>query len=220
MGAAWHHERMPESTWDVPARIETERLVLRRYEPADAEQLGAVLGANIDHLKRYMAWIEYEPQTVEQRREWFLETHRQFDAGEEYILGMFDREGAFVGGTGFHSRHDPDRLEIGYWIDREHEGQGLVTEAAAALTRVALEYSRSPIVGICCVPSNVRSSAIPKRLGYVVQQTPGEECFDAGEQVASVMWWANRETLLTEPLASVPRPAIFDAAGTALEWPA
>ena len=101
---------MPEATWNIPPRIETERLVLRLYEANDAEQLGTVLAANISHLERYMAWIAFEPQTVEQRREWFAETHRQADAGEEYTLGMFTHGGDFVGGTGFHVRHDPERL--------------------------------------------------------------------------------------------------------------
>src|SRR5690606_29453853 len=92
--ARWpHHTRTAHPSRDgtmacmaaytVPSRIETGRLVLRRYETADAEQLAQVIPANIDHLKRFMEWIKFEPQTVEQRREWITRVNTQFDNGED-----------------------------------------------------------------------------------------------------------------------------------------
>lgn len=221
MGAAWHHGRMPESPWNIPSRIETERLVVRRYENADAEALVDVVTRNIAHLERYMEWIKFEPQTVEQRREFIADVNGKFDSGEDYTLGIFERDsGEYVGGTGFHVRTEPARLEIGYWIDAGHEGKGLVTEASAALTRVALEYAKAEIVDITHAPTNTRSATIPQRLGYVLQPGALDACFDAGDTAPSVHWWATRETLATEPLASTPRPEIFDATGAPLEWPA
>lgn len=203
----------------IPSRIETERLVLRRYETADAEQLAAVVTANIGHLKRYMEWTKHEPQTVEQRRAWIADVARQFDEGEDYTLGIFLANGRFVGGTGFHVRTDPDRLEIGYWIDQDHEGKGFVTEAAAALTRVALEFAGADLVGVEHAPSNERSAAIPRRLGFEQAAALERLCTDSGESVPSVSWRASRATLTAEPLASAPRPRVFDASGVELAWP-
>ena len=47
----------------IPARIETERLVIRRYREDDAEALSEVASRNREHLLRYMVWAQYEPQT-------------------------------------------------------------------------------------------------------------------------------------------------------------
>lgn len=207
--------------WNMPDRIETERLVLRRYERADAEALAEVVTRNIPHLERYMEWIKFEPQSVEQRRAFIDEVNGKFDSGEDYTLGIFDRAtGDFIGGTGFHVKTDPDRLEIGYWIDAGHEGKGLVTEAAAALTRVALEFSGVELLGVEHAPSNERSAAVPRRLGFTHEVTEGSVCSDSGQPVESVSWRATRATLEQEPLASTPRPALFDRAGKPLEWPA
>ena len=211
---------MPQPAYAVPARIETERLVLRKYDAADAEQLAPAVTRNIPHLERYMEWIKFEPQTVEQRREFIAGSHRQFDAGEEYTFGMFSGDGRMLGGTGYHVLTNPDRLEIGYWIGAEHEGNGFVTEASAALTRVALEIAGAEIVDIAHAPSNERSAAVPARLGYTRQEATGHEAFDSGSKVPVVMWWARAADLANEPLASVPRPACFDAAGNELPWPA
>lgn len=218
---ACQNQRMSSPQWNVPDRIETERLVMRRYEHADAEALAVVIPRNIAHLERYMEWIKFEPQTVEQRREWIAHTHTEFDNGADYTLGIFDRAtGDLIGGTGFHVRKDPERLDIGYWIDQDWEGKGLVTQAVAALTRVGLEYTQSPLMGVTHVPSNTRSAAIPERLGYERQADAGEACHESGEKIPSVVWRATAQTLTKEPLASTPRPALFTRGGVPLEWPA
>lgn len=201
------------ATYRVPYRIETDRLVLRRFVTADATQLATVIPRNIDHLRTFMEWIAFEPQTIEQREQLIAEFARKFDAGEDYTLGMFTHDGALVGGTGFHVRTDPDRLAIGYWIDQGHEGQGLVTEACAALTWVALETAGADIVDISHAPRNARSAAVPARLGYTRQEDSGERCFDSGDKYESVTWFATSATLTTEPLVSTPPPRVVDAAG-------
>ncbi|WP_159448855.1 GNAT family N-acetyltransferase [Demequina sp. NBRC 110053] len=219
----------------VPQRIETERLVLRPYVATDAEALAAVVPRNMDHLRRYMEWIAFEPQTVEQRRAWIADVNGKWDADTDFTMGIFLQggEAELVGGTGFHVRTDPDRLEIGYWIDAGHEGRGLVTEAVAALTRVGLELAGADLVDIAHAQTNVRSGAIPSRLGFVREEraraplfdagapvAASRECADDGAMVPAVTWRASRETLSREPLASWPRPLAFDAAGSQIAWPA
>lgn len=205
----------------IPARIETARLVVRRYTEADAEALSEVTSRNRDHLIRYMEWARLEPQTPAQRREFIETVNAEWDAGRDYTMGIFERAtGAFLGGTGFHVRHEPDRLEIGYWVDAAREGEGIATEVAAALTQVALSFADAPLVAIAHAPSNVRSAAIPARLGYARQEKPaGYACHDGGETVTPVDWHATVSTLSASPLASVPRPALFDEDGAALAWP-
>lgn len=210
------------TVYRIPARIETERLVIRRYDVADAEALSEVASRNKDHLLRYMIWAQHEPQTPAQRRMFIETVNADFDAGTDYTMGMFARaDGAYLGGTGFHVRTDPDRLEIGYWIDGAREGEGLVTEAAAALTHVGLGFTGAGLVAIAHAPSNDRSSAVPARLGFVRQDAPaGYTCHDRGEAVDPVDWHADAAVLAVEPLASFPRPALFDADGVHLAWPA
>lgn len=204
----------------VPHRIETERLVLRRYVDKDAEALATVVPRNTEHLRRYMEWVRFEPQSVEQRRAWIADVTAKADAGEDFTLGMFLRDGQFVGGTGFHVRHDLRRLAIGYWIDADQQGRGLVTEAAAALTLVGLRLAGATIMDISHAPSNVASAGVPLRLGYVRQRDSGEECFDDGCTQSSTTWFATPESLASEPLASVPRPRAYGGDGEELTWPA
>ena len=61
--------------------------------------------------------------------------------------------------------HGPEALES------YHDGQGLATEVSAALTRVAFEIDQVDRVEIHCEPQNVRSAAVPRKLGYQHEAT-------------------------------------------------
>src|SRR5690606_36339696 len=90
-----------------------------------------------------------------------------FDLGQDFVYGVFDRsDGSFVGGAGLHPRIGAGMLEIGYWIVRERWGEGLATEAAAALTRAGFEIMGAHRMEIRVAPDNARSLAIPRKLGY------------------------------------------------------
>lgn len=206
-------------TYSVPHRIETERLMIRRYTHADAPALADVIPRNANHLRRYMEWIKFEPLTVAGRRDYIDRTLAEFDAHQDYTFGIFDVDGQFIGGTGYHVRFNPRRLEIGYWIDQARQGQGLITEACAALTYVGLELTGASIIDIAHAPSNARSASIPARLGFVRQDHPTHECFDDGQMVDGVMWWATWDHLTREPLNTFARPRAFDAHGTEIPWP-
>ncbi|WP_062076470.1 GNAT family N-acetyltransferase [Demequina globuliformis] len=203
----------------VPHRIETDRLVIRRYTEPDADQLATVIARNIDHLARYMEWITVEPQSLQQRRAFIADANHKADAGEDYTFGMFLHTGELVGGSGYHVRAEPDRLAIGYWIAAEHERQGLVTEACAALTWVGLGLAGASVIDISHAPSNARSQAVPQRLGFTLQDARGDACYDRGCRESATMWWAAPADLTREPLASVERPRAFDADGRELPWP-
>jgi len=208
-------------TWRVPYRIETERLVLRVYEVDDAEPLADAVNESRAHLSRYLPWARGPEDLASARRAWIQSTRNEFDTGHDYTMGIFARnDGRLLGGTGFHPRTEPTRLDIGYWIAADAQGKGYVTEAAAALTRVAFGLANARIVSIAHAPTNSASAAVPQRLGFVRQDEPIGPCTDGADSVEAVVWFAGPEVLAREPLASFPRPLAFDAVGRELEWPA
>ena len=56
--------------------------------------------------------------------------------------------------------------EIGYWIDAESEGRGIITRCVSALTDYAIENMGIGRFVIGCAVDNIRSRAVPERLGY------------------------------------------------------
>jgi RimJ/RimL family protein N-acetyltransferase len=147
-------------------------MVLRCWDPRDAPQLKEAVDSSLDHLRPWMEWAHGEPQTLEQRVALLRRFRGEFDLGRDFVLGIFDRgEERVLGGTGLHSREGLDGVEIGYWIRKSDIGQGLATETSAALTRVAFEVCEVDRVVIRVDPTNVRSAAIPRKLGFVEEAT-------------------------------------------------
>ena len=57
-------------------------------------------------------------------------------------------------------------LEVGYWLRADAEGRGIMTAAVRRVTRIAFEVDGAERVVIRCHPDNVRSAAVPERLGF------------------------------------------------------
>ena len=153
-------------------RIVTERLVIRCWDPADAPLAKEAIDSSLGHLREWMPWAHAEPTTLEQKVQLLRLFRGKFDLDQDAVYGIFDREERrVVGGTGLHPRVGDDASEIGYWIRADATGQGFATESTAAVTRVAFEIVGFDRIEIRCDPANVRSAAIPKRLGYVHEAT-------------------------------------------------
>jgi len=153
-------------------RIETKRLVLRCWQPEDAVLMQEAAAASKEHLLPFMPWAVHEPAPVEAKVELIRKFRASFDRGEDYVYGVFDQgETRVLGGSGLHTRIGEEGLEIGYWIHKDFINQGLMTEATAALVKVAFEFMHIHRLEIHCDPQNFASAAIPRKLGFAHEGT-------------------------------------------------
>ncbi|MEO8416883.1 MAG: GNAT family protein, partial [Ginsengibacter sp.] len=151
-------------------RIETERLVIRCYEPPDASKLKDAITESLDHLLPWMPWAKNEPEDLEAKINRLRLFRGQFDLGQDYVFGIFDKtENELIGSTGLHTRAGEDAREIGYWIHVKYINKGFAKEAVSALTRVGFEVEQLSRIEIRCDPQNIRSKNIPEKLGYQLQ---------------------------------------------------
>ncbi len=195
-------------------RIHTERTVLRCWDPADAPLLKEAIDASLDHLRPWMPWAENEPEDLPAKVARLRRFRAEFDLGQNFIYGIFDREERRVlGGTGLHLRVGPGALEIGYWIRADEIDQGLATEVAAALTRVAFEVEQVNRVEIRCDPANVRSAAVPRKLGFVHEATLRGNSPRADGTYRDTMVWALLKSEYPESPAARCVVEAFDALG-------
>jgi len=153
-------------------RIITARTVTRCWDPADAPMYQDAMNANIEHLSTFLPWAAGYTSSLQADIDRLRSWRGKFDLGQDFVYGIFNREETLVlGGTGLHTRLGSDAREIGYWIHKDFNGIGLATEVSAALTRVAFEVDRVERVEIHCAVENVRSAAVPRKLGYTLDGT-------------------------------------------------
>jgi RimJ/RimL family protein N-acetyltransferase len=198
-------------------RVQTQRLVLRCWQPADAAPLKAAIDASLEHLRPWMPWAEHEPQELQAKVERLRRLRGEFDLGQDFGYGIFDRaETQLLGATGLHPRVGPDAREIGYWIHKDHINKGLATEAVAALTSVAFLVDGVARVEVHCDPQNARSLAVPRKLGFVHEATLRQRKVAAGGLLRDTMIWSVlADEFRNNPAFNVGTEA-FDALGRKL----
>lgn len=151
----------------TPYRVETERLVIRCWDPRDAPKAKEAIDASLEHLRAWMPWAANEPTSVEEKAALLRGFRGRLDLDQDFTVGVFSPDEAKVmAGCGLHDRGDERSLEMGYWVRSDAVGQGLATELAGALTRVAFELFHIPRVEIWTAVANVRSARVAEKLGY------------------------------------------------------
>jgi RimJ/RimL family protein N-acetyltransferase len=203
-------------SWDGPPppyRIETERLVIRCYEPRDAPLLKDAVDTSLEHLLAWMPWARDEPQTLEEKVQLIKLFRSDFDRNENFAYGIFSVDDAEqLGGTGLHPRIGPGGLEIGYFVRASATRQGFATESSAALTRIGFEVCGADRIEIRIDPRNQASFGVPRKLGFAEEATLRRRLPSAeGEPLRDVTIF----TLFREGFDPSMAPGIraFDASG-------
>lgn len=172
-------------------RVETGRLVLRCWSPADAPPLRAALDECDAYLRPFIPFMKDEPRSLEQTAQWLRGHRAAFDLDQMYRYAVFDQqEQNLLGENMLLSRAGPGALEIGYWTHKDVAGRGYATEATCAMIRVAFEIEKVRRVDIICAPENAASAAIPAKLGFTHEATLKERAHDSDGELRNLMIWS------------------------------
>ncbi len=195
-------------------RVETSRLILRCWEPADEPALSSAIAASVEHLRPWMPWAASEPIPSKQRVKLLRGFRAAFDSDQDFVYGIFAPDGREVlGGTGLHPRIGPGGREIGYWIRVDQAGQGYATEATAALTRVAFEIDGVRRVEVRCDPANARSRRVPEKLGFTCDGTLRSHMLGTDGEPRDTMVWSLIRSEYEGSEPSRAELAAFDVTG-------
>lgn len=122
-------------------------------------------------LARWLPWAD--PMPSREAEEAFLRDRwRDFDADKLYGFAVIEEATSEIVGTaGLHPKV-PGLAEIGYWVRSDRTGRGYATAAARRLTTAAFEHlSTVSKVIIRMDRANQASAAIPRKLGFVLEET-------------------------------------------------
>ncbi len=153
----------------IDGSMETERLILRRWEDSDAEDLYKY--ASDPDVGPIAGWPP----------------HQSIDESREVIRNVFNGKGAYAiclkedgkaigaielklnGHTDMTERDD--ECELGYWLGKPFWGQGLMPEAAREILRHAFEDIGMSKVWCGYYEGNAKSKRVQEKVGFKYQWT-------------------------------------------------
>ena len=150
--------------FSYPLAPGVELRLLQLYH--DGEVFAAV-DRNREHLRRWLNWVD-QTLTVEDTRQFIHRSLERCANVGDFEAGIWQGD-ALAGMIGlFNVNHAP---EIGYWLDEECQGKGLMTMACRAVVRHAFSTMQLHRVQIGCASTNRQSAAVAKRLGFQYEGT-------------------------------------------------
>ena len=142
-------------------------IVMREFRQEDAEAVYETVISNSAHLQKFMHWMSPN-YSIRSAKDFIADSIKKREYRENLSLGLFRPHGRFIGSVGFVNFDWPARkTEIGYWIAQDEQGKGIVTEACGRLIDLAFSEMQLNRIEIRCSALNLRSAAIPKRLGFM-----------------------------------------------------
>jgi len=147
--------------------LETERLIIRPWTPADRPAFAA-----LTHDPEVMKYVHGgAPYSEEEVDEWFTRQARHMAQHDVCMGALIEKSsGRLVGITGTQPLGTTGDFEIGWWLARDVWGRGYATEAGGAAMRHVLETLKHPRVVAVIDPGNEPSKRVVGRLGLTYRK--------------------------------------------------
>lgn len=192
--------------------IDAGLIVLRRYRPSDLDELVAVIEASREHLAEWQPWAATADR--DSLADFVGRSGKAWDERSTFNYAIREAGGDLAGGIGLHPRLSPRALEIGYWVRADRINRGYATAAAGALTAAALALPDVDRVEIHCDEANVRSAAVPRKLGFRLDRIEPDEISAPAEVGRSMVWVQYARAKETRTRAGRPQMAQAPETGT------
>lgn len=176
----------------IPEEITTSSyLKLRILKPKDAPQLFQLTDTNREHLGIWLPWVEYVNAEADSLN--FIELGLAgLNNGKSFHYGVWYAD-RLAGVIGAHTWKPGQKfLEIGYWLGKDFEGKGVMSQACTVLIDRLFASNTVRTVQICCDPANQRSAAIPKKLGFELTERVNK--LEEGVEIVLDVYQVTRET--------------------------
>lgn len=153
--------------------ISTDRLVMALPRAEQAAAMLDFVQRNREHLAPWSPPAPAGLYTIEHWQQVVIKSAAAFDAGQVIRLWMAPRDqpDTVIGSIGYSqlSRGPFCACVLGYQIDRDHEGRGLMHEALVAANRYMFEQQKLHRIAANYRPENVRSGKLLAKLGFRIE---------------------------------------------------
>ena len=140
---------------------ETERLLLKVFEPTDLEDVKSFWG-NEEVMVHCLGAIPQEllPKVISS----YTKCHEKMGIS---VYAVVDKKTMkVIGGAGFNVTTSPESVELLYHFAKESWGKGYATEAASACVQIAKANGKTKTIFASADPQNNTSLKVLEKIGF------------------------------------------------------
>jgi len=139
---------------------------MRSLQKSDASKVFAAVDGNRAYLRDWLPWVDgtNSPAVTENV---IAEWGKEYENNTDVVLGIFEH-GEYIGNIGLHDLKRPNCSGmVGYWLAENHQGRGIITDCTRELVNFGFHTLGLNRIYIHCAAENIKSRAIPERLGFI-----------------------------------------------------
>jgi ribosomal-protein-serine acetyltransferase len=145
-----------------------EEVSLKLVDLKDAERAFELTDNSREYLREWLPWLEMTTSVKDTKN--FIKSSLKNYADNKSITTFILYKGAIVGTASYNQIDWSNKIAyIGYWLGKDYQGFGIMTKVAKALTDYAFNELKLNRVDIRAAAGNLKSRAIPERLGFVCE---------------------------------------------------
>lgn len=145
-----------------------EEIELQLFQMHDSENLFELIDTNREYLREWLPWVDNMTHSFQYHSiisMWL----KQFAENNGFNAGILFHK-KLIGSIGFHEINWKNRqTSIGYYLSESAQGHGVMTRCVQALLNYAFIDLGLNRVEIRCGETNIKSRAIPERLGFMME---------------------------------------------------
>ena len=154
---------------DIPAQLDTERLIIRKYSERDGRELYSLLERNNNRAFLRENVEELSSIETEEEAEIMVRKHAaEWLARDRFVMGIWLRsENKYVGEIWIEPKKwEVPSFEIGWFLDQGYQRRGIATEAARRSLEFIFNNLNAHKVIVITRDTNPRSHKLAERLGF------------------------------------------------------
>jgi ribosomal-protein-serine acetyltransferase len=143
-------------------------LAPRKPIASENQEYADLISQNRSMLGQWLPWVHSETGSDSQNA-FAVATSEEMQRKESVALAI-RANGKAIGMISTHRiQWNTRSVELGYWLGEEHQGQGILTQAASALIERLFRECHLERIEIRMGVGNERSQAMAQRLGFVLE---------------------------------------------------
>lgn len=145
--------------------IVTDDIALKSWNIKCSAELFRLTDKNRSHLKPWLPWVP-GVKTDADSRKFIQRSLKEMKSGNGLELGIWYQE-RLAGCIGLHAfSKDNSRADLGYWLDKDLQGRGIMTQSVKALVDYGFDTLSLNRVGILASTENTPSCLVAERLRF------------------------------------------------------
>lgn len=173
-------------------RIETERLIIKRYSADDAGTFFYLVKANEEFLQEGFPILLKRCATLNSTKDFIGERNSNFEEDISYTFGIFKKENSELIGHLFTRDIDWSlpKVETGYWVSSKENGKGFASESLKGLTDYLLNEKKFVKIFLRIIPENKASEKVAIKAGFEMTGLLKKDFKDYNGKISDVLYYS------------------------------